>query len=66
MQKTGQETQPETAYTPYPGLAEEDDHGEEHPLPRGALLITLGYLALLTALWLHVYLQLLMSGGIPQ
>jgi hypothetical protein len=56
----------DTSYNPYPGPAEEGDHDEEHPLPRGALLITLGYLALLTALWLHVYLQMLMSGGIPR
>jgi hypothetical protein len=35
-------------------------------LPRGALLLTLSFLALLVLLWMQVYLQLLMSGGIPR
>ena len=57
----------ETHYAPYPGDADQGaDHEDEHPLPRGALVITLSYLTLLTVLWLHVYLQLLMSGGIPR
>jgi hypothetical protein len=56
----------ETHYVPYPGEDEEGQHAEEHPLPKGALVITLSYLTLLTVLWLHVYLQLLMSGGIPR
>ncbi len=42
----------------------EEEHGTSE-LPRGALLITLSYLLLLTALWLQVYLHLLNSGGIP-
>jgi hypothetical protein len=41
----------------------EDDH-EEHPQPRGALVLILGYLLLLTILWLNVYLQMINSGGI--
>ena len=44
-----------------------DPHEEEsHELPRGALLITLGFLLLLTLMWLQVYLQLLTSGGVPR
>jgi hypothetical protein len=39
---------------------------ENHELPRGALLLTLSFLALLVLLWMQVYLQLLMSGGIPR
>jgi hypothetical protein len=57
----------ETHYAPYPGEDDEaGQHDEDHPLPKGALVITLSYLTLLTVLWLHVYLQLLMSGGIPR
>lgn len=44
----------------------EDDEHETHELPRGALLITLTYLLILTLLWAQVYLQLLNSGGIPR
>ncbi|NJN14935.1 MAG: hypothetical protein HC822_00775 [Oscillochloris sp.] len=44
----------------------EEDHDEEHEPPRGALLITVGYLMILTILWMQVYLQLLSNGGIPQ
>ncbi|NJM05611.1 hypothetical protein HC891_04530 [Candidatus Gracilibacteria bacterium] len=47
-------------------VSEHDDDHTSHELPRGALLITLGYLLLLTLLWLQVYTQLVMSGGIPQ
>jgi hypothetical protein len=43
----------------------EDEH-DSHELPRGALLLTLGFLLLLTVMWLQVYLQLLMEGGIPR
>lgn len=50
-----------------------DGHGEEqheeqegHELPKGALVLTLTYLVLLTMLWMQVYLQLLNSGGVPR
>jgi hypothetical protein len=43
-----------------------EEGGENHELPRGALLLTLSFLALLVLLWMQVYLQLLMSGGIAQ
>lgn len=46
-----------------PEAAEEH---EEHEPPRGALLITLTYLLVLTMLWLQVYFILLERGGIPQ
>lgn len=42
---------------------DEEDH-EDHPLPMGALVMTLAYLALITTLWLDVYFQLLSNGGI--
>ena len=42
---------------------ETEDH-ENHDLPRGALLITLTYLAILAGLWIQVYLQLLANGGV--
>jgi hypothetical protein len=45
--------------------AAEEDH-ETHEPPRGALLITCGYLVLIVALWLEVYLQLLNNGGVLQ
>lgn len=45
--------------------AEEHDEGS-HELPRGALLITITYLVIMTVLWLQVYLQLLNNGGIPR
>lgn len=44
---------------------EEEDH-ESHEPPRGALLITCGYLVLVCALWLQVYLQLISNGGVPR
>jgi hypothetical protein len=43
-----------------------EDEEEGHEPPRGALLITVGYLLILTGLWMQVYLQLLNSGGIPR
>lgn len=43
----------------------EEEH-ENHELPRGALLLTLSFLLLLTVMWLQVYLQLLNEGGIPR
>ena len=43
----------------------ESDHEEEHEPPRGALLITLGFLLALSILWMQVYLTLLNNGGIP-
>lgn len=43
-----------------------DEEHEEHEPPRGALLITIGYLIILTALWMEVYFQLLNNGGIPR
>jgi hypothetical protein len=39
---------------------------ESHEPPRGALLITCGYLVLICALWLQVYLQLISNGGVPR
>jgi hypothetical protein len=45
--------------------AAEEEH-ESHEPPRGALLITCGYLVLIVALWLEVYLQLLSNGGVPR
>lgn len=39
---------------------------ESHEPPRGALLITCGYLVLVCALWLQVYLQLISNGGVPR
>ncbi|GAB4442024.1 MAG: hypothetical protein OHK0015_40040 [Chloroflexi bacterium OHK40] len=53
---------PDDPTTPAPG----DEEHEPHEPPRGALLITIGYLALVTALWMQVYLQLLSNGGIPR
>lgn len=46
--------------------ATDDDHDDDHEPPRGALLITIGYLLILTTLWMQVYLTLLSNGGIPQ
>jgi hypothetical protein len=48
-----------------PDPTTEDEH-DNHELPRGALLLTLSFLLLLTVMWLQVYLQLLMNGGIPR
>jgi hypothetical protein len=48
-----------------PGPSGEEDH-ENNELPRGALLLTISFLSLLVVLWLQVYLQLLMNGGIPR
>ena len=39
---------------------------ETHEHPRGALLITIFYLLLLTFLWIQVYMQLLNEGGIAR
>jgi hypothetical protein len=43
----------------------QSDHEDEHEPPRGALLITLGFLLALSILWMQVYLTLLNNGGIP-
>jgi hypothetical protein len=43
----------------------EEEH-ESHEPPRGALLITCGYLVLICALWLQVYLSLISNGGVPR
>lgn len=43
----------------------EEEH-ESHEPPRGALLITCGYLVLICTLWLQVYLQLISNGGVPR
>ncbi|HMQ30258.1 MAG TPA: hypothetical protein PKD53_05990 [Chloroflexaceae bacterium] len=43
-----------------------DEEHETHEPPRGALLITCGYLVLICALWLQVYLQLISNGGVPR
>lgn len=47
-----------------PPEAHEEQGG--HELPKGALLMILAYLVLLTVLWVQVYTMLLMSGGIPR
>lgn len=57
-------TQPEDQWQAKPA-AQEDEH-ESHEPPRGALLITCGYLVLICALWLQVYLQLISNGGVPR
>ncbi|MEN9938570.1 MAG: hypothetical protein RLZZ387_5149 [Chloroflexota bacterium] len=49
-----------------PSAHEPEDEHEAHLLPKGALVMMLAYLALLTLLWVQVYLQLLTSGGIPR
>lgn len=46
------------------GMAESHEEEEAHEPPRGALLITVAYLLILTLLWLDVYLNLL-GRGIP-
>jgi hypothetical protein len=46
---------------------DEGEHEDEpHEPPRGALLITCGYLVMVCALWLEVYLQLISNGGVPR
>jgi hypothetical protein len=49
-----------------PAAGSTDDHEEGHEPPRGALLITVGYLIILTILWMQAYMTLLTNGGIPQ
>jgi hypothetical protein len=44
---------------------EDQDH-EQHELPKGALIMTLSFLVLITLLWVQIYMQLLTSGGIPR
>jgi hypothetical protein len=46
--------------------AEHEAEHEDHPLPKGALVMMIAFLVLITLLWTQVYLQLLMSGGIPR
>lgn len=46
-------------------LIDEEDH-EDHPLPKGALFMTLAYLAMITVLWVDVYFQLLSNGGVTR
>lgn len=46
--------------------AEAEDEHDEHEPPRGALVITCGYLLVICVLWLEVYLQLVSSGGVPR
>jgi hypothetical protein len=48
------------------GPASTDEEHDSHEPPRGALLITCGYLVLICALWLEVYLQLISNGGVPR
>ena len=36
----------------------DDDSGDEEPRPRGALLLILIYLVILTAFWLNTYLRI--------
>lgn len=56
--------QDEPAQTAQPAV-EEEEH-ETHEPPRAALLLTFGYLLVIVALWLQVYLQLLSNGGVPR
>jgi hypothetical protein len=45
-----------------------DDEGydsHEHEPPRGTLLIMIGYLIVIVALWMETYLMLLSNGGLP-
>jgi cytoskeletal protein RodZ len=49
-----------------PEAAPAEEEHDSHELPRGALLLTLSFLLLLTLMWLQVYLQLLNEGGIPR
>jgi hypothetical protein len=65
-QPMSERPQKPAARAPEAHQAVEEEEEEAHELPWGALLITLSYLALLTTLWLQVYLQLLTSGGIPR
>lgn len=44
----------------------EADSHEAHELPRGALVMTLAFLVLITVLWIQIYVMLLTSGGIPR
>lgn len=39
-----------------------DDYG----VPKGALLLTIAYLLLVTVLWANIYLELIHRGGLPQ
>lgn len=49
------------------GQPEPEDEGHErHEPPRGALLLTFGYLLVIVSLWMQVYLQLLSNGGVPR
>lgn len=57
-------TQQEDQSQAMPASSEEEH--ESHEPPRGALLITCGYLVLICALWLQVYLQLISNGGVPR
>lgn len=43
----------------------DDEHDDDHEPPRGALMITFGFLLALSILWMQVYLTLLNNGGIP-
>lgn len=58
-------TQQDDQWQPAQPAAAEEEH-ESHEPPRGALLITCGYLVLICALWLQVYLQLISNGGVPR
>jgi hypothetical protein len=57
-------TQQENQWQVRPESTEEEH--ESHEPPRGALLITCGYLVLICSLWLQVYLQLISNGGVPR
>lgn len=46
--------------------AEAEEEHDAHEPPRGALLITCGYLLVICMLWLQVYLQLVSNGGVPR
>lgn len=45
---------------------EAEEGHDAHEPPRGALLITCGYLLVICMLWLQVYLQLVSNGGVPR
>jgi hypothetical protein len=58
MRREDFERRRSSKYTP-----EADDDGD-HGLPVGALIFILSFLAIITVLWVQVYLMLLSRGGL--
>lgn len=44
----------------------EEPHDDDDQLPWGALIMTLLFLVMLSALWIQLYLDLMTRGSIPQ